>query len=244
MTAAPKVARRRAPDLSQLARQHTGLVHLHARRFLRSGLEYDDLVQEGFTGLLQAAGRFDPSHGVTFATYAAYWIRARIMKAVECQADVGSSKTTRAVIWRLKRLRARMEAAGLDCDTESMAKALGVDAGRLAAAERRMHGVVRLDADTHAPGKNGSMHDIIPSDDPGPEHAYAEHEATTWAKALLRRLPEREQYVLEQRFEGRMLREVGDDLGLSRERVRQIEAKALRKLRAMARECGLSDGAQ
>lgn len=207
-----------------------------ARRYQGTSLPLADLVQEGNLGLLRAVETFDHRKGFTFSTYATWWIRQRIRRAL---AD--TTRTIRVpghvaeAITVLARLSADLlERLGREPSHAELAAASGLGIGRVAAALQAEPGLVSLSASRDG---SGELADRLA--DPGAEAPddVAERSATSRTiRASLARLHERERAVLVRRFgldDGvpRTLEQLGTELALTREAVRQIEAKAMSKLR-------------
>ena len=172
-------------------------------------LEYDDIVNEGRLGALHAVRRFDPARGVKFFTYAVLWIKQYVRRCIE-----NHSRTIRVPV-HSNRTRNSDDFKGVNCEQRLRALDVRLDASL-------------LDGDATAL-------DNIASEAPTPEDALEEREASeerSQLYAAIVGLQLRERVIVEQRAEGRTLSEIGAGLGLSRERVRQIEAIAMGKLRA------------
>jgi RNA polymerase sigma-32 factor len=232
-------------SLHQLVSAYTRLCVSLAMKYRRYGLPTADLIQEGNLGLMQAAARFEPERGVRFSTYATWWIRARIQDFILRNWSIvrtGTTAAQKALFFNLRRLQARIGGDGerLSPDgCERIARTLNVRvadviemAGRLSQSDRSLNVV---------PGEDGSdeWQDLLPDLQPGPEDvAIAEDDTRMRAKRLaaaLAQLSPRERAVIDQRQEEEepTLEEIGRRLGVSKERVRQIEQRALAKLRTV-----------
>ena len=208
-----------------------------ARRYEGAGLGLLDLIQEGNLGLMRAVEGFDHQKGFKFSTYATWWIRQSIGRAL---AD--SSRTIRVPshvreVYSLIDQSTDKLAAELDRQptVEEVAELSGVSAERVALVRQHRRPLVSLSTPLDAEGET-ELGEIIP--DEGAVSPYEAAAAALEKRALteqLRRLEEREEEVLRARFgiDGvpLTLAEIGDKMGVTRERVRQIEARALGKLR-------------
>jgi RNA polymerase primary sigma factor len=208
-----------------------------AKRYQSSGLPLLDLVQEGNLGLMRAVEKFEPERGFKFSTYATWWIRQAVTRAI---ADKG--RTIRvpahvndaiAVLNRVGTELTRLH--GREPSLEELARASGIRPERIVELRAAVHDVVSLSAPL-AEG-DGELADLVPDERAeGPHDAAATRMEQEALAAVLARLSEREQRVLQLRFglaggAPRTLEDVGKEFSLTRERIRQIEAKALTKLR-------------
>lgn len=232
---------------NRIAMAHMRLVISLAARFRNFGLPFNDLLQEGYIGLLEAAARFEPEREVRFSTYATWWIRASIQDYVLRNWSIvrgGTSSAQKALFFNLRRLRARL-AQGQDTLTgvaihREISLALGVSEADVALMDSRLSA---SDTSLNAPisDENGSSverSDFLVSDSPLPDEVV---EATIdierragWLRDALCVLNEREMKIIERRRlseEGATLEALGETLGISKERVRQIENRALEKLK-------------
>jgi len=221
-----------------LVQANLGFVIQTARRYAGMGLPLEDLVSEGNVGLLRAARNFDPSRGTKFISYAVWWIRKSIIKAL----------TEQGAAVRLPHTQRRKIRAVLDTERR-LAGELGRRAGRDEIAGRMRVSTARIDrilqaktfeVSFEAPVRCGSDQPIRESladhSRPDPESALIRSESGSRVRSALDRLGDRERRVLTDRFglEGdrsRSLRQVGVELGLSPEAIRLIEKRATRKLR-------------
>lgn len=240
--------------LHRLTSAHMRLVLAMAAKFRRYGLPASDLIQEGNVGLLEAANRFEPERDVRFSTYAAWWIRAAIQDYVLRNWSIvrgGTSSAQKALFFNLRRLRASLaqeksEAGESEISAEIAAK-LGVSIGDVELMTARLSGA---DTSLNAPlfegdGASGERQDTLVADIAGTDetvgHLIDDERRHRWLNEALGVLDERElRIVRERRLDeaGETLEALGRRLGISKERVRQIEARALEKLRfaLLARE--------
>ncbi|HMM62533.1 MAG: RNA polymerase factor sigma-32 [Mesorhizobium sp.] len=232
--------------LHRIAVSHMRLVVAMATRFRHFGLPIGDLVQEGHVGLLEAAARFEPERDVRFSTYATWWIRASMQDYILRNWSIvrgGTSSAQKALFFNLRRLRARLASGPEPLSNaalyQEVSAALGVPEDDVAMMDSRLSAP---DSSLNAPLADGSgtaeKMDFLVSDDPLPDEVVGEaidvQRRSGWLKAALGALNARELRIIEQRRltdEGATLEELGATLGISKERVRQIEARALQKLK-------------
>ncbi len=233
--------------LHQLTTAHMRLVISIAARFRNYGLPVSDLIQEGHVGLLEAAARFEPDREVRFSTYATWWIRASIQDFVLRNWSIvrgGTSSAQKALFFNLRRLRLRiLQKADGDPNVDvhaEIAAAVGVQKADVMAMEARLSAP---DMSLHAPvSEEGSADsvrlDFFADDKPLPDELVGDQIDTErrhdWLRSALTVLSERELRILRERRlseEGETLEALGSKLGISKERVRQIENRALEKLK-------------
>ncbi|MDX6750959.1 RNA polymerase factor sigma-32 [Geminicoccaceae bacterium 1502E] len=256
---APLLTREREMELARLWRNEDDEAALHelvtsymrlvistASRFKNYGLPLADLVQEGVVGLMQAAARFEPEREVRFSTYAAWWIRSAMQDYILRNWSVvrtGTTAAQKSLFFNLRRLRAKIDdGRGADLNDEGrayIAEALAVPVGEVEAMEMRlMSGDQSLNASISVHGED-VWQDFLADERPTPEEIVQERHDTRqrsqWLASSLKELSEREQTIIRERRlrdDGRTLEELGVRLGISKERVRQIEHRALMKLRS------------
>ncbi|MFO1147027.1 MAG: RNA polymerase factor sigma-32 [Alsobacter sp.] len=234
--------------LHQLAAAHMRLVIAIAARFRHYGLPMADLIQEGHVGLLEAGARFEPDREVRFSTYATWWIRASIQDYILRNWSIvrgGTSSAQKALFFNLRRLRARLsQAAAVDSSIDvqqSIATAIGVSRNDVAAMEARLSGSdMSLNAPLSDTDKSGTAErvDFLVDDAPLPDETVSEtidtERRVKWLRSALTVLSDRELRILRARRlseEAATLESLGDRMGISKERVRQIESRALEKLK-------------
>ena len=235
--------------LHELVCAYTRLVVATASRFRNYGLPMGDLVQEGNVGLMQAAGRFEPERAVRFSTYAAWWIRSAMQDYVLRNWSIVRTGTTagqKSLFFNLRRLRARIEEVSgrpLSHDGRlKIAAALHVDLGEVEAMETRLGAADQsLNAPVGGTGED-DWQDRLCDSRPTPEEVVIglrdRQTRSRWLAEALRELSPRERTIIARRRlreEGATLEELGRSLGVSKERVRQLEHRALLKLRTAIR---------
>lgn len=232
--------------LHEMVKSYTRLVISVASRFRNYGLPMGDLIQEGNVGLMMAAGRFDPERDVRFSTYATWWIRSSIQDYVLRNWSIvrtGTTAAQKSLFFNLRRLRAKIEnkseREGLGEDgRKAIAKELGVSIKDVGEMEARLTGNDQsLNAKISDDGED-EWQNFLADDAPNPEDIVIgmkdAQTRSTWLKQALGELSEREQTIIRKRHLGHetvTLEELGKDLGISKERVRQLETRAMDKLK-------------
>ena len=213
------------------------LVVALARRYQHRGLPLDDLVQEGTVGLLRAVDLFDPARGYKFSTYAVWWIKQALRRALAQQVPLAhvpdNVQMERARLAR--RAHALHAELGHPPSHADLAAATGLPRARVDALTAPLPAPVPLDQ-IMGDGASTTLGDLLPDPDAlRPDDVAEAQELAAAVRAALATLTPRERAILAARhgLDGappRTLNEIGQHLGLTRERVRQIEAKALRQL--------------
>ncbi|MGF7210381.1 RNA polymerase sigma-32 factor [Skermanella aerolata] len=232
--------------LHELVRAYTRLVVSTASRFRNYGLPMGDLVQEGNVGLMQAAARFEPDREVRFSTYAAWWIRSAIQDYILRNWSIvrtGTTAAQKSLFFNLRRLRAKIEDASnngslTQAGRQKIATELKVEVHEVEAMEMRLSGADQsLNAPISDSGED-DWQDFLADQRPSPEEVViGMRDSTTrskWLAEALGELSPRERTIIAQRRlrdDGATLEELGRELGVSKERVRQLEHRAMLKLK-------------
>jgi len=213
-----------------------------AMEYRRSWTNVLDLVQEGNLGLLQAVQRFDPEQGVKLASYAAYWIRAYILKYLIDNirmVRLGSSRAERKLFFRLNREKRELERQGFEVEPKLLAERLDVSEEDVLQMERRLaENDLSFDAPLVSGEPDRSFGDLIAGPGASAEQQVGDEELRSGFLAKVQEfaagLDAREQRIVEARIlaeEPLTLQELGDEFGVTRERVRQLEARLVGRLR-------------
>ncbi len=202
-----------------------------------------DLVQEGNIGLMQAVKKYDPYRGVKLSSYAAWWIRAYILRFILNNwrlVKVGTTQAQRKLFFNLKKEKARLSAMGIDPTPERIAEILHVPTEEVIHMDRRLSaGEVSLDAPVgQADGNPTSRIESMPSDAAGADVTLAEGELNDLLSEKIhefgRTLKGKEDIIFRERLmseEPKTLQQLGDQFGVSRERVRQLEKRLQNKIK-------------
>ena len=231
--------------LHELVSAYTRLVVSMAARFRNYGLPTGDLVQEGNVGLMQAAARFEPERDVRFSTYATWWIRSAMQDYVLRNWSIvrtGTTAAQKSLFFNLRRLRAKIADVSstqmTDEERRSIAEELRVNVsdveqmeGRLAASDQSLNAHVGEDGESEWIG-------FLRDDGPSPEEVVIglkdSESRSLWLREAIGELSPREQTIIRRRRlveDGATLEELGKVLGVSKERVRQLEHRAMEKLK-------------
>ena len=221
-----------------------------ASKFKRYGAPMNDLIQEASVGLMKAADKFDPDRGVRFSTYAVWWIKASIQDYVMrnwSMVRTGSTSSQKSLFFNMRRVQARLEreaaAEGVNLETHELHEKIAIEVGVPLHDVQMMDG--RLSGSDFSLNATQSMEDegrewIDALEDDAPQAAERvenSHDTDTlrqWLVTALTALNDREQFIVRERKlrdDPRTLESLGSELGLSKERVRQLEAAAFGKMR-------------
>lgn len=225
------------------------LVSSHLRLVVRIAMDFQrrwmqnvlDLIQEGNVGLMRAVHKFDPDKGIKFSYYAAFWIRAYILKFIMDNwrmVKIGTTQAQRKLFYNLNRERQKLIAEGFDPDAATLATRLGVEESQIVEMQQRLDtSDASLDATLGEDGTSTRM-DFLPALGPGIEESFGNSEVAILLRdkleAILPKLSEKEHFILKHRLltdDPVTLREIGEKYNITRERVRQLEARLLQKLR-------------
>jgi RNA polymerase primary sigma factor len=225
----------------RLVRYNLRLALSIARRYAGRGLPLEDLMQEGTLGLLRAAERYDPDLGYRFSTYATWWIRQAVRRAlVEQGRSVRLPEHLVGLLGRLQRAALVIEQQkGRPATAAELAEALETTVDKVEAALKASLMPASLDAPVTEDG--ATLAEVVADEGPTAGEVAEDRALRSAVREALNGLTERERVVVELRhgLDGkppRTLAEVGEALGISRERARQLEAQALRKLRLQGRD--------
>jgi RNA polymerase primary sigma factor len=225
---------------ARLIKSNLRLVISIAKKYRGRGVLFEDLIQEGNAGLIKAVERFDPSLGNRFSTYATWWIRQAVTRAIADHArTVRLPAHVVDAVFRLRRAENALSTElGRDATEEELAVRLGTKPEEVRRLREVSQPIGSVNARIGTAAEEGAeMGDLLPDERVGDD--YLRVEIGQWEGTLreaVRSLPEREARILNMRHgldgsKSRTLREVSEALGISQERARQVEIKALRTIR-------------
>ena len=226
------------------------LVSSHLRLVVRIAMDFQrrwmqnvlDLVQEGNVGLMRAVNKFDPDKGIKFSYYASFWIKAYILKFIMDNwrmVKIGTTQVQRKLFYNLNRERQKLIAQGYSPDNAMLSTKLGVSEDQIVEMDQRLSSTdLSLNVPVGEDAGGATRMDFLPALGPGIEHSLASDEITdivrSRLKTIIPELNKKELYILRNRLltdEPVTLREIGERYSITRERVRQLEARLLEKIR-------------
>jgi RNA polymerase sigma-32 factor len=231
----------------QLVLANLRLVVKIAMEYRRTWTNVLDLIQEGNVGLLQAVQRFDPYQGVKLSSYAAYWIRAYVLKYLLDNirlVRLGTTRAQRKLFFRLNKEKRELERLGIEVEPRLIAERLDVSEEDVVDMEQRLgHSDLSFDAPVRQEEGSATFGDFIRGGGPSTEDSVADEELR---RVFLEKvhefaasLDDRDRRIVEERIladEPKTLQQMGDAFGITRERVRQLEARVVARLREFLKE--------
>ena len=220
-----------------------------AMEYQRAFIQVMDLIQEGNIGLMQAVKKFDPYKGVKLSSYAAWWIKAYILRYILNNwrmVKIGTTQAQRKLFFNLQKEKERLEAQGFAATPQLIGERLDVPAETVVEMEQRLgRPDLSIDAPAGEDGK-GSVGDLIPGYGERQDEILGDHQEIQRFREALAEfeidLSDKDAFILHHRLlaeEPLTLQEIGDHLGVTRERVRQLESRLLQKMRIFLEDRGL-----
>jgi len=220
-----------------------------AMEYQRAFIQVMDLIQEGNIGLMQAVKKFDPYKGVKLSSYAAWWIKAYILRYILNNwrmVKIGTTQAQRKLFFNLQKEKERLEAQGFTATPQLIGERLDVPADTVVEMEQRLgRPDLSIDAPAGEDGK-GSVGDLIAGSSSRQDEILGNHQEIQRFREALAEfeidLPDKDAFILHHRLladEPLTLQEIGDHLGVTRERVRQLESRLLQRMRVFLEERGL-----
>jgi RNA polymerase sigma-32 factor len=233
---------------AKLVSANLRLVVKLAHEYHRNPIALLDLIQEGNIGLMQAVKKFDPERGVKLSTYAAWWIRAYLLRYIMDNwkmVKIGTTEAQRKLFFKLRQEQQRLTSQGIEPSPKLLAERLHVTEKDVEEMDQRLgHDEVSIDAPVGEDGKTTRAERLIPADAvPGADDQLANEEVKRLFRAKLgdfaRDLDGKEKYIFEKRLiadEPMTLQDIGSHFGVSRERARQIEAQLIKRIHDYLRQ--------
>lgn len=226
------------------------LVSSHLRLVVKIAMDFQrrwmqnvlDLIQEGNVGLMRAVNKFDPDKGIKFSYYASFWIKAYILKFIMDNwrlVKVGTTQAQRKLFYNLNKERQRLISQGFDPDAATLSKKLNVSEEQIVEMEQRLDASdMSLNIPVGDDAGGATRMDFLPALGPGIEDVLSDHQMAEMLTQKINEIEhtfnEKELEILHKRLlsdDPVTLREIGEQFGITRERVRQIEARLLQKIR-------------
>lgn len=213
-----------------------------AAEYLHTGADHMDLIQEGNIGLLQAIKKFDPTKNVRFYAYAAWWVRAYILRYLLNTyrlVKVGTTQDQRKLFYNLRKEKAKLEREGYAPDAKLLADRLNVSERDVVEMDQRMGSwELSLDQPLAPDNDGGTLLDVLPAQEAGVDEQLANQQLRLLFRKKLaefsKTLPERDEDILRNRILSETpvtLEDLGQKYGITKERTRQLEARLIKRLR-------------
>jgi len=238
----------------KLIMANLGLVVIIAREYQRNAKNILDLVQEGNIGLLEAVRKFDPYRGVRFPSYAVYWVRAYMLRYLINNirlVKIGTTQAQRKLFFNLQKEKKKLEAEGFKPEAKLLASRMNVKESEVLEMEQRLAlPDMSVDAPVGAADDEAhTLHSVLPAEEENPEEQFAREQFRQTIREavdeLETELDEKERAIIDRRLlaeEPETLQAIADEFELSRERIRQIEARLKTRLKeVLAQKLNLGD---